>query len=167
MPKETRDKNYNEFSKKSYELEEIGKKRAEPDWYIRAAKYRTGAGEIKEAIRDYKEAASLLKEMSETYSKAGIPVASTQLKRDAEDCIRNAKRLSKLTLTGKLLRGKWHGLEGTMAASIIGLLGGLFFLSSNLTGNVIGNMTNSTSNWIGGVLFLVGIIGAFIYFKNK
>jgi len=51
--------------------------------------------------------------------------------------------------------------------SIIALMGGLFFLSSNVTGNVIGNMTNSTSNWIGGVLFALGLVGALFYFKKK
>ncbi|MFA5174149.1 MAG: hypothetical protein WC438_03130 [Candidatus Pacearchaeota archaeon] len=44
---------------------------------------------------------------------------------------------------------------------------GVFFLSSNITGNVIGDMNNSTSNIIGGVLFVIGLIGAFFYFKNK
>ncbi len=51
--------------------------------------------------------------------------------------------------------------------SVIALLGGLFFLSFNLTGNVIGNMTNSTSNWIGGILLVIGLVGAFVYFKKK
>lgn len=66
-------------------------------------------------------------------------------------------------------REKDSGLEkktsGTLA--ILGTLGGLFFLSSNLTGNIVGNMTNSTSNWIGGVLFIVGLVGALIYFRKK
>lgn len=51
--------------------------------------------------------------------------------------------------------------------SIVGVICGLFFLSSNVTGNVIGNMTNSTSNWIGGILFIIGLIGSFFWFKSR
>lgn len=47
------------------------------------------------------------------------------------------------------------------AASIIGIFGGLFFLSSNITGNVVGSLTNSTSNIVGAVLLVLGIIGSF------
>jgi len=42
------------------------------------------------------------------------------------------------------------------------LLAGLFFLSSNLTGNVVGNLSKGNSNWIGGILFLLGIVGVFM-----
>ena len=41
----------------------------------------------------------------------------------------------------------------------------LVFNGVSLTGNVIGNST--TSNLIGIILFLIGIIGAFFYFKRK
>jgi len=62
-------------------------------------------------------------------------------------------------------RGKPGKLEGLMG--IIGLLGGIFFLSFNMTGNVIANMTNSTSNLIGAVLILVGLTGSFFWFRNS
>jgi hypothetical protein len=51
--------------------------------------------------------------------------------------------------------------------AVISLIVGIFFLSPNLTGNVIGNITNSTSNIIGAVLLLVGIVGAFFWFRNR
>lgn len=50
--------------------------------------------------------------------------------------------------------------------SMVGLLGATFIFSSNFTGNVIGNNVNSISNWIGGALFIIGLIGAFAYFKR-
>ncbi len=56
-------------------------------------------------------------------------------------------------------------LGGTLA--IMGLISSIFFFSSNVTGNVIGNLTNSTSNIIGAALFLIGIVGAFFYFRRK
>lgn len=51
--------------------------------------------------------------------------------------------------------------------AIIGLSGSILFLSSNLTGNVISNLSLKTSNIIGVVLFLVGIAGGFLYFRRK
>lgn len=57
------------------------------------------------------------------------------------------------------------GLSGTM--SIIGILGGIFFLSNNITGNVIGNMTNSTSNIIGVTFLLVGLVAGFFWLKSR
>jgi len=69
----------------------------------------------------------------------------------------------------KRTRKKPEGLETTAAAAtaIIGLIGGLFFLSSNLTGNVIGNLTNSTSNMIGVVLLVVGFIAGFYWISKR
>lgn len=48
---------------------------------------------------------------------------------------------------------------------ILSFLVSLFFLSSNITGNVVGNLTNSTSNWIGAVLLVIGLVG--VYFRVK
>lgn len=59
------------------------------------------------------------------------------------------------------------GLESKTAVTtaIIGFLGSIFFFSNNITGNVIGNSTSS--NWIGGILFAVGLMGAFFYFRSR
>lgn len=51
------------------------------------------------------------------------------------------------------------------AVILIGILGGIFFLSPNITGNVIGNLNSPTSNAIGGILMIIGIIAAFFYLK--
>ena len=60
-------------------------------------------------------------------------------------------------------------LEATSLAttSIIGVLGGLFFLSNNITGNAIGNLSNSTSINIGGFLFALGLVAGFFWFKER
>lgn len=53
--------------------------------------------------------------------------------------------------------------------SIIGITGislGLFFLSPIITGNVISNISNSTSNWIGAVLLGIGLIAGFFRLKK-
>lgn len=69
---------------------------------------------------------------------------------------------------GKRVRGeKSSGLETTAAATaIIGIVGSIFFLSSNFTGNVIG-LNQSTSNFVGAGLFILGLVAAGIYFWKK
>lgn len=53
--------------------------------------------------------------------------------------------------------------------SIISFLGALFFISFNLTGNSIGNLSNENLSlyWIGIGLFVLGLVFAFMFFKNK
>jgi len=60
-------------------------------------------------------------------------------------------------------RGK--GLVGI--ASVVLMVGGIFFLSPNLTGNAISNLTNQTSNIIGAGLFLMGIVGSYFWSRKK
>ena len=53
------------------------------------------------------------------------------------------------------------------AFAILGFGASIFFLSSNVTGNVVGNLTQNTSNAIGAVLFCVGLIAGLFYFRGK
>lgn len=57
------------------------------------------------------------------------------------------------------------GIENKVVSilTVIGFTGALFFLSTNITGNVIGNLTNTTSNWLGGILFVLGIVGVYFW----
>ena len=86
----------------------------------------------------------------------------------------SAEKLSK-KLRKKLVDS---GLERTVeTTAVIGILGGLFFLSSNFTGNVISNFTNSTtsrvglsqtsSTLVGIILVIIGLIFAFVHFRNN
>ncbi|MBU4070149.1 MAG: hypothetical protein KJ646_04165, partial [Nanoarchaeota archaeon] len=66
-------------------------------------------------------------------------------------------------------RQKRNSLESevTVTIALAGVVSGLIFLSPNLTGNVIGNLSNSSSNIIGGVLFLIGLVGAFFSIRGR
>lgn len=55
---------------------------------------------------------------------------------------------------------------GEIVSIFLFLIGGSFFLSSNLTGNVVG-LSNSTSSWIGGVLILIGLIVLWLFIRSK
>lgn len=50
---------------------------------------------------------------------------------------------------------------------IISFLISIFFLSFNLTGNVISNLSLKTSNIIGLIFSFIGLVGGFFYFRNK
>ncbi len=66
-----------------------------------------------------------------------------------------------------LIDYKKTGLEKSLAVISLGaVVAGLFFLSPNLTGNVIGSMTKTNSNFLGVGLFMLGIVGTFV-FKRK
>ncbi len=54
-----------------------------------------------------------------------------------------------------------------VVAPVVAVLGGLFCLSPNLTGNVIGNSSLNSSNLLGITLLLVGIVGALIVVRSK
>jgi len=53
----------------------------------------------------------------------------------------------------------------TSVISIGSLLISILFFSSNITGNAIANLPQTSSNWIGAILFLFGLVGAFFYFR--
>lgn len=59
------------------------------------------------------------------------------------------------------------GLEKSLKVLSIGfVLLGIFFLSPNLTGNVIGTMAMNSSNIFGLALFALGIVGIFFIFRK-
>ena len=67
--------------------------------------------------------------------------------------------IEKRPLKSSGIRGPWM--------VIICFAVSFFFLSSNLTGNVIRNLTQTTSSWMGAVLFFLGLAGGFYFLKNR
>jgi hypothetical protein len=51
--------------------------------------------------------------------------------------------------------------------SIIGFIGAFLFLSPNITGNAIGNLTVSNLNLIALLFLVAGTANAFFYFRTK
>lgn len=48
-----------------------------------------------------------------------------------------------------------------------GLVSSLFFLSSNVTGNAIANLTNSDSSFLGAGLLIAGLVAGFFWVKSR
>jgi len=61
-----------------------------------------------------------------------------------------------------------EGLERILSVvTVVSLFASVLFLSSNITGNVIGNLTNSTSNFIGAGFLVLGLVAGFFWIRNK
>ena len=62
-----------------------------------------------------------------------------------------------------------RGIEARVNFIPIGVasLVGLFFLSSNLTGNVISSSVQADYNIVGGILLVIGLILTYFYFKRN
>jgi hypothetical protein len=59
------------------------------------------------------------------------------------------------------------GLEKSLAVVSLGsILAGIFLLTPNLTGNVVGNLTRNSTNIFGGLLFILGLVGTFLIIKR-
>jgi hypothetical protein len=61
--------------------------------------------------------------------------------------------------------GKKNGLEATL--SILGFIGGAFFLSSNITGNVIADYSTQTTSLVGVLFFVIAIIAGILWFSSR
>lgn len=87
----------------------------------------------------------------------------------AQACEEEAAQIKRFEKDRKKQRGLDDSLNSASLVIItfIGLIAGLLFLSSNITGNTISNMTNSTSNIIGAVLLVIGLVAGYFWIRNK
>jgi hypothetical protein len=90
----------------------------------------------------------------------GVVNSIYQLEAEARKYSGEIKKLQE-QLDSRSLEGKT-----TATLSIIGLVGGAFFLSANITGNVMG-LSSSSSNIIGSVLSVIGLVACFFWVKSK
>ena|SRR3989344_4596476 len=84
-------------------------------------------------------------------------------RKSAERSIHTAVRFGRIAQGKSPFRNLERKFSGAVA--IIGLVGAIIFLSSNITGNVIG-VNQLSSNLIGVVLFFVGLFGFFSWMQN-
>ena len=107
--------------------------------------------------------------------KGREPVYVDEKGRIRKGCDPNKRTKSTIGLDkyGQIVGGECTGFrdkEGnlvTKALSILGIFIGLFFFSPNLTGNAILDFSKNSSNCIGLILIMIGIITAYFWFRNK
>ncbi len=54
-----------------------------------------------------------------------------------------------------------------LSLSVVSFLGSMIFWSQNITGNVVLEFGKESANWIGGVLFLLAMIGFLAYVQKR
>ncbi|GEM_PF-3254890 len=64
-------------------------------------------------------------------------------------------------------KGKDLGDKLTSIIAIAGLGGSIFFLSNNITGNAIANLTTKTTSFLGAGLLIVGLVAGFFWINKK
>jgi hypothetical protein len=167
-------KKYDRFLKENYKKDSSGKpftdyvlrESAEmqlslADIYESAASKYLKARKFKGAIKNYGKACSYYKAVFSHFVDPGKEKKYKQ---------RYFKTRNTLERLEKIKKRKWHGLEGrtaTASVALIGLGAGIFFLSPNLTGHSISNLTQVATNIIGGSLFVIGVIGSYFYLKKR
>lgn len=140
------------------------------DEFVRKGDYRSAIGSLNNAEglapevppsrgKKYygaiqKRAERLIKRVEST--RAPVPAIAERALLLVESCEAAQK---------KYARTDGGGVMATIAT--LGILGGLFFLSTNITGNVIATLNPSTSNIIGACLLVLGIVGAAFFFRRK
>ena len=67
----------------------------------------------------------------------------------------------------KRKKGKDLGDKLTSIIAIAGLGAGIFFLSNNITGNAIANLTTKTTSFLGAGLLIVGLVAGFFWINGK
>lgn len=144
--------------------EEYEKKADELESHSKQKYHGPTQGQISDA---YEEAGDLWKTARDFY----------RAKKDYDLAIKYAYDKEKRKLlkhkTEKLKFSKEKGLVGILnsklaaVSAILCFLGALFFLSFNLTGFVIEELTYNNSNLISLSLFFLGLVFALFYFRKK
>jgi len=57
--------------------------------------------------------------------------------------------------------------RATLFLSGASFLLSLMFLSQNITGNVVANFSTNGANWLGGIFFVLAIIGFLVYVQKS
>jgi len=120
---------------------------------LRTAKLFEKAAEKTENLYVKRE---FLKETKERLEQGGAGVGA----------VRIGRKLKSLEEEIQMEEEKWKN-KGIATTSILGILGGIFFLSSNITGNAIADLTTKTTSFLGAGLLIVGLIAGFFYIKDK
>lgn len=132
---------------------------------IKSGEHFEEAGAIREAEVAYKLALRTGRKLSEDKTlpyKAGKEGGSL-IKRDLE-------KLSEVQdeLSAKIseLRTRRRVGDSSVTVAILGVLGGIFFLSTNITGNSIANIGQGFGNILGTVLLFIGLVAGFFWLKS-
>lgn len=144
------------------------------DWaYVSGARLKSArygkSAEKALLSKDYKKAIKNYEEAAEVIAKVGAEIDTTRMSLPGLIAsalkINKAIYLSKAENLKKKLKKKEGGLLKKLGFSLLFFIPSIFLLSSNITGNIISNLTHEISNIIGGILFICGLAYLLFYFK--
>jgi hypothetical protein len=97
----------------------------------------------------------------------GIYKEIQELKNMKKEYEKNYDSIVKTLNTGQRTK-RGSKLEDTASTfAVVGLVGGLFFLSSNITGNAIANTSQQTTNILGVALLGIGLVAGFFWSRKR
>ena len=125
------------------------------------------------AILSYEQASKLFSKTAKFYRELPESEQTDSIKNLAHKSANSAKQTGDKAEELRGIRGDpslfQRVLSGARISLIIftsSIIIGLIFLSPALTGNTIANLTAQTSNIIAGVLFIIGIVACYFWFKK-
>ncbi len=141
------------FRMEQLEYKGVSKSKRLSDAYKKAAEEYEGKGFLERAFSNYKDAFKFAPKQDEDE----IGKKLNELERRKKETVKFPKRTS-------------GGLETYFSFAILAVgsfVIALFFVSFSLTGYAVGGLTQENSRWISTSLFILGLVFAFFYFKNK
>jgi hypothetical protein len=138
---------------------------------LKVCKFYSEAGYLYRAAEEPRKAKQMLNAAMTYLEKYNLDVNDMGLEETELKQLPNLREKHKEEIIekfGEKARRRLKTLEERVAAIVgIGfLLLGALFSYKNITGNIIG-LNNSSSNWIGGILFILGLIGVVFGLTRK
>ncbi len=115
---------------------------------------------IAETRRDYEAAIVYLEEARTSTENFHWPYLDSPTSSRVNDISSEIRRLRDKS------KPEWMK-DMTFIFIIFSILIGIFFLSFKITGNSIGGLADSTSNFVGGILFSIGLVAGFFWMKRR
>jgi hypothetical protein len=139
--------------------------------YDEAGKYRQKSGEPLKAWEDFVLAERVYEHLADSFSAQNIqnlvPYFLAKAMKEKK-AVRAIEAKSRLGLLLKLSEGLIKTPDSIKAtASILGILVSLSFFSTNITGNVIANLTKQDVSLMGALILLIGILFGVSYFRFR
>lgn len=106
---------------------------------------------------------AFLEKAAEAYETGGYLDMAKKIRDNIENDLKQEEREKK---SRKSMGLDWWLGKATATASIVGVIGGLFFLSSNITGNAIADLTTKTTSFLGAGLLIVGLAAGWFWLKG-
>jgi len=147
------------------------------------AKYEDAGDLVSAANSRVAQAIALTSRGNKNYWSAGVLYAAAGEYGKAIDSYQKyLKQGGNPQISIEQTRGQIKNLEGkleaqqkrierkrltSLAASILGIFGSLFFFSLSLTGNAIADLTTKTTSFLGAGLLIVGLVAGIFYISSK